>query len=34
MISVLNMPSYKQSVKARRMTGIRRAPPGKYVGTA
>jgi len=35
MIYVLNMPIYKQSVNARRMTGngIRRAPPGEYVGT-
>ena len=33
MISVLNMPIYKQSVNAKRMTGIRQAPPGEYVGT-
>jgi len=34
MISVLNMPIYKQSVNAKRMIGIRWAPPGGYVGTA
>jgi len=33
MISVLNIPIYKQSVNARRMTGIHRAPPGEYDGT-
>jgi len=33
MIPVLNMPIYKQSVNARQMTCIRRAPPGEYVGT-
>jgi len=33
MISVSNMPIYKQSVNARRMTGICWVPPGEYVGT-